>query len=225
MRVHLARDLEKLKEEILTMGGMVEEATSKAIDALVNRRLDLAEEVARSDDKIDTKELEVEEACLKTLALYQPVAGDLRYIVSILKVNNDLERMGDLAIHIAERARFLAGEPPIGMPEKFDEMVDLVQSMVKQSLDSLVRKDAELAKRVIITDDRVDDIYWNIYRGLLERMRNEIDIMDRAFATISACRHLERIGDLATNIAEDVYFIVRGEVIRHRLETGSREDN
>ncbi len=225
MRAHLARDLEKLSKEILDMGAMVESAATRAIDALENRDVDLAEEVVKGDDKIDMKELQVEDQCLKALALHQPVAGDLRYIVAVLKVNNDLERMGDLANHIAERAVYLAGNPPIGMPARFGEMVRLVREMVRESLESLITQDAELAKKVILTDDTVDEIHWESYRELLGRMRTEEGIIDRAFHTITACRHLERIGDLATNIAEDVYYMVKGEIIRHRYETEGIEDN
>jgi len=225
MRAHFTRDLEHLNDEILILGNMVVGATLQAIDALIQRRADLGEEVLKGDDEIDMKELDVEEQCLKVLALYQPVAGDLRYIVSILKVNNDLERIGDLAGHIAGRAVYLAENPPISLPARFNEMVELVRTMVQQSLESLVRQDAKLALEVVLADDTVDEIHWESYRELLGRMRSEIDIIDRAFHTISAVRHLERIADYATNIAEDVYFMVEGEIIRHRLETGHREDN
>jgi phosphate transport system protein len=225
MRTHLERDLEFLKKEILTMGSMVEDAAAKAIGSLLNRRTDLAEEVLAGDDKIDAKELDLEDECLKTLALHQPVAGDLRFITAILKVTNDLERMGDLAMHIARRAAFLAAEAPIGTPKGFEEMAELVQTMVAYSLDALVRRDADLAKRVCEMDDRVDELYWENYRELLERMRKEPEIIDRAFQTISACSRLERIADLATNIAEDIYFMVKGKVIKHMLKTEGLEDN
>lgn len=225
MRIHLERDLELLKKEILTMGAMVEDAACKAINALLNRRKDLAEEVLVGDSVIDAKELEIEDDCLKALALHQPVAGDLRFIIAILKVTNDLERMGDLAQHIARQASFLADKPPIGMPSRFEEMAGIVRTMVSNSLDSLVRQDSRLAKQVCITDDTVDELYWESYRELLERMKDEPDITDRAFQAISACRHLERIGDLATNIAEDVYFMVEGIVIKHQLETDHLEEN
>ena len=225
MRSHLDRDLDALKRDILTMGAMVEGATLKAIDALVNRRIDLGEEVLKGDDAIDMKELEVEDKCLKALALHQPVAGDLRYIISILKVNNDLERMGDLAGHIASRAIYLAQHPPIGMPRRFEEMADVVRTMVRRCLDALVNRDADLAMQVVLMDDKVDEIHWESYRELLERMRRECEIIDLSFHTISAVRHLERIADHAANIAEDIYFMVSGEVIRHKLETSHGEDN
>lgn len=225
MRTHLDRDLDALKRDILTMGAMVEEATSKAIDSLLNREVSLGEEVLTGDDAIDMKELEVEDKCLKTLALHQPVAGDLRYIIVILKVNNDLERMGDLAGHIATRAIYLARHPPIGTPARFEEMVELVSMMVRKCLDALVNRDSKLALEVVNTDNLVDEIHWESYEELRERMRSESDIIDLAFHTISAVRHLERIADHAANIAEDVYFMVEGEVIRHMIDTDELEDN
>jgi len=225
MRAHLVKDLEKMKREILAMGSMVEEATTKAINALVNRQADLAREVLQGDDAIDNKELEVEDMVLKIFALHQPVASDLRYLVAVLKVNNDLERMGDLAIHIANRALYLTKHPPIGTPARIDEMADLVKSQVRRSLDALIRGDAELARSVIAMDETVDEIHWETYRELLARMNSECEIIDLAFHTISAVRHLERIGDYATNIAEDVYFMVTGDVIRHQDEPDEGEDN
>ncbi|HDS30488.1 MAG TPA: phosphate signaling complex protein PhoU [Firmicutes bacterium] len=225
MRIHLARDLEKLKLGILEMGAMVEEAIKMAIDAMVNRRVDIAEIVIDGDDIIDAKELDIEDACLKVLALHQPVAIDLRYVISILKSNNNLEQMGDLAGHVAKRALFLASQPPIGLPAKFDEMVERVKAMVGKSLDSLIRQDAELAQETVMMDDRVDELHWEMYYELLGRMREEPDIINRAYHTISAVRQIERIADLATNIAEDVYFTVKGSVIRHQIEKGHTEDN
>jgi len=225
MRSHLDRDLDALKRDILTMGAMVEDATLKSIDSLLNRREDLGNEVIAGDDAIDMKELEVEDKCLKALALHQPVAGDLRYIIAILKVNNDLERMGDLAGHIAKRAVYLAQHPPIGTPKRFEEMAGIVRTMVRKCLDALVNRDSALALEVVKMDDRVDEIHWESYEELRERMRKECEIIDLAFHTISAIRHLERIADHAANIAEDVYFMVEGDVIRHMIETGELEDN
>ena len=133
--------------------------------------------------------------------------------------------MGDLAIHIAERVIALSKMPPIKQPARFVEMADLVKTMVRQSLDCLVKQDSEQAIQIIIEDDLVDDMHWEIYHELRERMRSNEGIIDQAFYTISICRNLERIGDLATNIAEDVYFMVEGDIIRHQIETGTAEDN
>lgn len=215
---HLERDLDRLKRHMLTMGAMVEEAVNKAITALVDRRPELAEEVMQGDTEIDETELMIEEECLKALALHQPVAKDLRFVICAMKVNNDLERMGDLAINIAERALFLAGEPPIGVPLDFVRMADSVRSMVRDSLDSLVNLDTTIARSVCAADDEVDDINRDMYVKLQALMRKDGDSVERAVHTLSASRHLERIADLATNIAEDVVFLVEGEVIRHRHE-------
>jgi len=213
---HLQRDLDRLKREILLMGSMVEEATNKALSAFLYRRPELAESVMEGDDRIDQKELDVEEECLKLLALHQPVAADLRFIIAVMKVNNDLERMGDEAYNIAERASYLSAHDPIGVPGDFPAMVDRVRTMVRDSLDALVNRDTNLARKVCRDDDLVDSTHREMYMALQERMRENAETVERAVRTLSVSRHLERIADLATNIAEDVVFMVDGEVIRHR---------
>jgi phosphate transport system protein len=214
---HLHRDLDGLKKELLAMGALVEEATSKAILALVNRRPELAAEVRSGDDLIDTREVEVEEHCLKVLALHQPVAHDLRFIITVMKVNNDLERMGDLAVNIAERAAFLIARDPIAVPLPIQELGEKVRAMVRGSLDALVNRDPTLARQICADDDEVDAINRDFYTRLQEAMRNNPDIIERAINVLSASRHLERMADSATNIAEDVIFMVEGEIVRHRL--------
>lgn len=218
MSKHLERDLNQLKKKILTMGAMVESAANKAINALVQRRLSWAEEVMAGDDEIDSHEVEIEEDCLKALALHQPVAADLRFIITTLKVNNDLERMGDLAVNIAERAAYLTTHEPIQVPVDFTRMIAIVRGMVRDSLDALVKRDAALARRVCQRDDEVDELNRNMYDLLQDLMARDPQAIKRAVHTLSASRHLERIGDLATNIAEDVVFMVEGEIVRHRLE-------
>ena len=213
---HLQRDLERLKKDILTMGSMVEEATNKAITALLDRRPELAYEVRNGDGLIDEKELEIEEDALKTLALHQPVASDLRFVITVLKVNNDLERMGDLALNIAERAAYLCKHDPVPLPDGFGRMGEMVRRMVKQSLDSLVALDTDLARTVLEEDDIVDDCHRDVFGQLQEMMYADRETIERAIHTISASRNLERIADLATNIAEDVVFLVEGDVIRHQ---------
>jgi phosphate transport system protein len=215
---HLQRDLDALKKEVLTIGSMVEEATNKAITSLVQRAPELAEEVMSGDDAIDAKELEVEESCLKALALHQPVAGDLRFIVAVMKVNNDLERMGDLAQNIAERALYLSTHEPIPVDLDFDRMVERVRQMVSMSLDALVNHDARAAREVCSLDDQVDDYNRHMFVVLQELMHRDPATIERAVHTLSVARHLERIADLATNIAEDIVFMVEGDVIRHHLE-------
>lgn len=218
MSKHLQRDLESLKRELLVMGSLVEESINKAITALAKRRPELAEEVLAGDDVIDQKEVKIDEECLKILALHQPVATDLRFVISVMKVNNDLERMGDLAINIAERASYLTVQEPIGVPLDFNRMLELVQEMVRESLDALVNLDTELASKVLRQDDEVDSINAAMFGLLEDLMYHNPETINRAIHTLSCSRHLERIADLATNIAEDVIFLVDGEVVRHRLE-------
>lgn len=217
MTKHLLHDLDELKKDILTMGSMVEDATNKAIASLVHRRPELAAEVLAGDDLIDRKELEVEDKCLKILALHQPVAGDLRFIIGCIKVNNDLERMGDIAQNIAERTAYLATHDPIQVRVDFQGMVDLVRSMVGRSLDALVNLDAARARSVCRDDDAVDDYNKQMFAELQDLMSREPSTIERAVQLLSVSRHLERIADLATNIAEDIVFMVEGEVIRHRV--------
>jgi len=214
---HLERDLDNLSKELLTMGSMVEAATNKAFLAVSQRRQDVAQEVVEGDDEINTKENRIEEECLKILALYQPVATDLRFIITALKVNNDLERMGDLAVNIAERAMRLVELDPMPLPESLSKLLSIVQGMVRDSLNSLVTMDAKLARKVCRSDDAVDDINRHMYDEMQELMKKDPAAVERAINTLSVSRHLERIADLATNIAEDVIFLVEGEIVRHNL--------
>jgi len=222
MSKHLLHDLDQLKKDLLTMGSMVEEAANKAIASLVQRRPELAAEVLAGDDLIDRKELEVEDKCLKMLALHQPVAGDLRFIVGCIKVNNDLERMGDLAQNIAERAAFLATHDPLDVDLDFDRMVEQVRSMVSRGLDALVNLDTRLARAVCSEDDQVDHYNKQMFTQLQDLMARRPETIERAVQLLSVSRHLERIADLATNIAEDIVFMVEGEVIRHRPQAMHR---
>jgi len=222
MSNHLLRDLEHLKKQLLTMGGMVEEATDLAITAVVDRRRELAEQVLAGDDRIDAKELEIEDECLKMLALHQPVATDLRFIITVLKVNNDLERMGDLAKNIAERAAFLGELPPIEGAQDFRRMAERVRGMVHECIDALVNRDVELARRVCLEDRDVDEENRRRFAQLQQVMKSDPATVERAVSLLSVSRHLERIADHATNVAEDVVFLVDGEVIRHLRLTRAR---
>jgi phosphate transport system protein len=221
MAIHLQRDLEHLKRLLLGLGAVVEEATNQAIDALMDRRLELAQIVLEGDDEIDEREVHVEEECLKVLALHQPVATDLRFIVAVMKVNNDLERMGDLAVNIAERASYLAVHDPLRVNLDFRAMGDRVRSMVRESLDSLVRLDTALARKVRRDDDDVDARNRQMFEVLEGLMQRDPASVKRALHALSSSRHLERIADLAVNIAEDVIFMVEGEVVRHRTASAS----
>jgi len=215
MAKHLQRDLDQLAKELLTMGGLVEEATNRAITALVRRDRALAREVANGDGAINDRENLIEENALKILALHQPVAADLRFLVTALKVNNDLERIGDHAVSIGERAEVLADLDPLPLPEDFDKLVAVVQSMVHDCLNALVERDADLARSVCMRDDEVDRIHRQMYVDMQAVMRRDPKFIEPAINAISATRHLERIADLTTNVAEDVVFMVEGEILRH----------
>lgn len=220
MSLHLQSDLDNLKKEVVQLGNMVEAAISNAILALTDRRPELAEKVFVDEDLIDKKEVKIEEECLKILALHQPVAVDLRFIVVVLKVNNDLERMGDFAENVARRAVFLSAEDPIPCPVAFtDTMSKSIREMVRASLDALVNLDIALANKVIEMDDIVDDINRQMYTELQALMKKDPETIERAVGLLSTSRYLERIGDLATSIAEDVIFMVNGEVVRHKIAT------
>lgn len=214
--IHLARDLDRLKRRILEMGGLVEAQTDKAITSLLDRRPRLAEEVMAGDNRVDEAEVELEEECLKVLALHQPFAQDLRYIITVLKVNNDLERMGDLAVNIAQRSAFLCSEPDAGFDLGIDRMAERVRRMVRDALDALVRQDTALAREVMEADQAVDTIHKNQFAMIGDLMREHPDEITRLTSFLSTSRYLERIADLATNIAEDIIFLVDGEVIRHQ---------
>jgi phosphate transport system protein len=216
MSKHLQRDLDNLQRDLLQLAASVEDAIHKAIRSLQKRDVDLAEEVIQGDNQIDSDESHVEEECLKILALHQPVAVDLRRIASALKINAELERMADLAEDIAERAEHLATLPGIPMPAKLQRMTDLTTSMVRQSLDSFVHLDARLARTVCRLDDEVDRCNRQIIDELIEAMKSDPEIVEPGLSLFSATRHLERIADHATNIAEDVVYLVEGEIIRHR---------
>ncbi|GIW73072.1 MAG: phosphate transport system regulatory protein PhoU [Planctomycetota bacterium] len=215
MSKHLARDLERLNRDLLTLGAMVEEATNKAITAFVDRRAELAEQVRAGDEAIDDFEIQVEVECLKILALHQPVAQDLRYIVAVLKVNNDLERIGDHALAIAERAASLLAHPPIELVADIAGMAEKVRQMVRSSLDALVNRDTALARQVLEMDDEIDRVHQQMFGAVQDAIRRDLSVIEPAIQHLSVSRHLERIADLATNIAEDVVFLVEGEVIRH----------
>lgn len=216
MSKHLQQNLDLLKKEIMNIASMVENATNKALLALLDRRTELAEEVMREDGRVDQKEVQIEEECLKVLALHQPVAADLRFIISVIKVNNDLERIGDLAVNIAKRASYLSHHHPLQIPLDFPGMADRVHTMLRSSLDALADRDTTLARKVLAMDDEVDDANREMFVRLQRLMQKAPDTIERAVQLLSVSRHLERIGDLATNIAEDVVYMVEGELIRHR---------
>jgi phosphate transport system protein len=216
MSRHLQRDLDTLKHDLIALATSVEEAIDKAIRSLRERRDDVAEEVIAGDAQIDREENHVEEECLKLLALHQPVAVDLRLITAALKINTDLERMGDLAEDIAERAIQLAQPPFIPIPDKLQRMTNLTKSMVRDSISSFTNLDTRQARRICLLDDEVDTLNRDIIEELMQTMQNTPSLVPQALSLFSATRHLERIADHATNIAEDVVYLVEGEIIRHQ---------
>ena len=215
MSEHLRREIDKLKKKILHLGTVVEEGMQKGVQALLQRNEALAREVVESDIKIDQMEVDVEEECLKLLALYQPVAIDLRFIVAVLKLNSDLERIGDLSVNVAERALFLAGQEPVEIPFDFAGMAQKAQSMLKESLDALVNTDASLAEEIREADDEMDAMNREMYRKAEQAIREHPEQLERLIHLVSASRNLERIADHATNIAEDVIYMTEGRIVRH----------
>ncbi len=218
MPLHLQREIEGLKKQILTLGAMVELSVREATLAIETRDEVLARNVIEKDIKIDQKEVEIEESCLKILALHQPVAVDLRFIVAVLKINNDLERIGDLAVNIAERAVFLAGVAKPSISFDFAGMAKTAQAMLKKSIDALVNLSVELAKDVCASDDAVDAMNRQMYLKVQESIRYHPEQMESLIHLLSVSRHLERIADHTTNIAEDVIYMIAGEIVRHKTE-------
>jgi len=212
------KELEKLKENLLKMAALVEEAISNSVQSLVKRDTDLANKTFDGEDRINRMENEIEDMCLKLLALRQPMAVDLRFITSAMKIITDLERMGDQAVNIAERAVSLNQEPQLKPYIDIPRMAEIVQSMVRDVLDSFVKRDSKLARSVCARDDLVDGLNQQVFRELLTFMISEPTTIQRAVHLMIVCRCLERIADHATNIAEDVRFVVDARVIKHHAE-------
>jgi phosphate transport system protein len=216
MAKHLHRDLDNLQRDLLALAGLVEAAVHKAIRALRQHDIALAREVIAGDPQIDLEENHIDEDCLKILALHQPVAVDLRRIVAAMLINTDLERMGDLAEEIAERAIHLARPPLFPTPGHLQSMTDLTTMMVRQSLDSFVNLNTLQAQTVMRMDDEVDRYNREIIEEIVAAMQGSPALIEPGLSMFSAVRHLERIADHATNIAEDVIYLVEGEIVRHR---------
>jgi len=212
------REIDNLKKLILSLGAIVEEQIQRAILALERRDLALAEEVTEKDREVDSLEIIVEEECLKILALYHPVALDLRFVVAVLKMNNDLERIGDLASNIARRARYLSKKEKTDLISEFRETADKVQLMVKKSLDALVNTDEKLAREVIASDEEVDKLTKHMLKRTINAIEKNPEKVKEYFSIRSISKNLERIADSATNIAEDVVYLCTGEIIRHQPE-------
>lgn len=215
MQTHFQQELNHLKEELLGMAGLAEKAIANAIDALVKRDSALAEKTVREDKAINEMELEIDDLSLKLLALHQPLAGDLRFITSAMRINIELERIGDLAVNIAERALSLNQEPQLKPYIDIPRMAEITKSMVKEVLDAFVSGNADLARMVCERDDQVDDLNDQVFRELLAYMLADPKTITRAVHLIIVSKYLERIADHATNIAEGVIFMVKARVIKH----------
>jgi phosphate transport system protein len=220
---HLEMEIENLKRRILALSATVEDNVYKAVQSLTERDSKIAEDVIKSDLTIDETEVAIEEECLKVLALHQPVAIDLRFIVAILKINNDLERMGDLAVNIAERAMFLATVERPDVPLDLPLMAEKTKAMMKKSLDSLMKQDAGLAHEVLAADDEIDAMNREMYAKIQDGIRRKPEQMEILIQMLSCSRHLERIADHATNIAEDVIYMIEGVIVRHGIEDFRRQ--
>jgi len=210
------RDLQTLRERLLAMGGLAETMIHKGVKALVDRDEALVQAVLAHEEEMDLLCIEIDDRCFTLLALRQPMASDLRFLVAGIKINSDLERIGDQAVSISLRARTLITQPLVKPLIDIPRMAQLAQGMVRKSLDAFVQRDAELARSVIEEDDEVDNLRDQVFRELLTYMMGDPATVPRALNLILISRHLERIADHATNIAEDVIYIVRGEDVRER---------
>ena len=215
MQRHFHEELELVKEKTLKLGSLVETMVEQAVSSLVDRDSRLAEEVIASDQKVDALDLEIDEDCLRLLALHQPAAKDLRFITTAMKITTDLERMADQAVNICQRAIELNEEPQLKPYIDIPIMSQLSQKMMREALDAFVRRDADLARQVIPEDNKVDALKNQVFRELLTFMMEDPRTIPRAIRLILVSRHLERIADHATNIAEMVVFLVEGKSIRH----------
>lgn len=216
MRIHLTRDLETLHRNLLSMCAMVEEMVHKAVEGLANPREDFARELAQQDDEIDRLDVQIEEECLKILALYQPVAIDLRRIATVMKITGELERVADLGVHIAERACGLGPGNEIAVLDKLKEMARIALEMLHSVIDAYIGLDSDMARIVCAKDDLVDELNKEIIEELVQTMKHSPELVEASMHLFSVSRHLERVADHATNIAEDVVYLVEADIIRHR---------
>jgi phosphate transport system protein len=214
----LQNEIEKIKKMILSLGAMAEERIRMAIKAIEIWDAGLAEEIIRRDYEIDEREIEVEEECLKILALHQPVAVDLRFLIAVIKINSELERVGDEAVNIAHRVGNISKRKKLELSFDFNVMAEKAATMLRMSLDALVNLDLDLAFKVLTLDDEVDQMHREIYDRIKEVMKEKPDYVGYLINLYTTSRHLERVGDHSTNIAEEVIYLIEGEIIRHRAK-------
>ncbi len=217
MHRHFDEELTNLKEKIFRMSGQVEEIVGTAIKAVTERNSDLAYKVIKSDDAVNKLEVEIDDLCLKLLALYQPTAGDLRFIASTMKINNDLERIADLGVNIGQRTLDLLKVPPLKLKIDIPKMAMAAQAMLKDSLTAFVNRDSRLAYEVCKRDDEVDKLNHEIFMAVFHCNPEEQKPVERVIDLILVAKNLERIADHSTNICEDVIYMVDGKVIKHHI--------
>jgi phosphate transport system protein len=219
---HFEQELEKLKAKLLEMGALVENAVYRSVQGVVEKDEELAQQVLKNEVRVNELEIEIDDLAISLIALQQPVAADLRLITAAIKINNDLERMGDLAVNIAQRALALLRDPIVQPMIDIPHIAGLVQSMVRKSLDAFVNRDSELARSVLASDDGVDNLRTASYHELVSYMEKDPSNIPQAMSLWSVVRNLERIADHSTNIAEDVLFLVKGIDVRHSQEQRAR---
>jgi phosphate transport system protein len=215
---HFAEELEDLKSRLLEMGGLVESAIYRSVAAVVEKDSDQAQQVLKNEARINQMEIEIDELATRLLATQQPMAVDMRFLTAAIKINSDLERMGDLAVNVVERALSLMHEPVLRPGIDIPQMAKLTESMVRKSLDAFVRSDADLARAVLLSDDAVDDLRDSVYEELIRFMQQSSEHVRPGVNLMFVARSLERLADHATNIAEDVLFLVQGVDVRHHAE-------
>jgi phosphate transport system protein len=222
-RHHFEADLQALRNQLLTMGGLVEERVHRAVHALVHRGEEDAQRVIATDKEVNDLQMDIDERCLRLLATQTPLAVDLRLITSAMKINADLERIGDQAVNIAESVLVLIPQPPLKPLIDIPRMAGIAEKMIRDALDAFVKRDAELARDVLRRDDEVDELKDQVFRELLTYMMADPGTIQRALSLILISRNLERIADHATNIAEDVIFIAEAKDVRHHAESGGQK--
>jgi phosphate transport system protein len=224
MHPHLAPAFRRLKKSMFTLSAAVEENLHLALKSVLEGDVPLADRVRARDLEIDLMEVDFEEECLKVLALYQPVAIDLRFVAAVLKINNDIERIGDLAVNIADHAKVFAGKDPVDTAQRLPRMAEIAQSMLRRSLDAVVGMDAKLARQVLADDDEVDRLHHENVATIRQEIRQAGDRVDALLPVIFISKHIERVADHATNIAEDAIYMVDGEIVRHGRHHVTREE-
>jgi phosphate transport system protein len=222
MQAHLQREIDHLKRQILVLSAEVETDVRSAVRAVETNDIVLAGSVVKREAQTNAMEVDIEEECLKILALYQPVASDLRYIIAVLKINSDLERIGDLAVHIAERGLFLGAYPQIDIPPRLGIMADKAQAMLKKVLDAFVNLNDQAAREVCAADNAIDEINLEIFQQVKASVTKNPELFEPLLQIMHIARHLERIADHATNIAEDLIYLIEGQIVRHTAEVSDK---